>query len=195
MLCFMSCSSSASGLHSSCEMEPSLVRRGRKSPRMWAWTRSANAWSPDSDEKVPALVHVNDSFKFSKWLSDAACARPFRVRAPSLLHDVGTCQARLCAGPEDFAAAKGCSPPRATGSPKNCHHASPTIEQEHGQQRHPSGAPNPARPGHAPSPRAWPPACPRHIPQSEEQNHGQQAREERQQKPKQAERSRSVESQ
>ena len=190
MLCFMSCSSSASGLHSSCEMEPSLVRRGWKSPRKWAWTRSANAWSPDSDEKVPALVHVNDSFKFSKWLSDAACARPFRVRAPSLLHDVGTFQARRRAGPEDFAAAKGCSPPRATGSPKSCHHASPTIEQEHGQQRrrrHPSGAPTPARPGHAPSPRAWPPACPRHIPQSEEQNQGQQAREERQQKPKQAE--------
>ena len=136
--------------------------------------------------------------KFLKWLSDAACARPFRVRAPSLLHDVGTFQARRRAGPEDFAAAKGCSPPRATGSPKSCHHASPTIEQEHGQQRrrrHPSGAPTPARPGHAPSPRAWPPACPRHIPQSEEQNHGQQAREERQQKPKQAERSRSVESQ
>ena len=187
MLCFMSCSSSASGLHSSCEMEPSLGRRGRKSPRMWAWTRSANAWSPDSDEKVPALVHVNDSFKFSKWLSDAACARPFRVRAPSLLHDVGTFQARRRAGPEDFAAAKGCSPPRATGSPKSCHHASPTIEQEHGQQRrrrHPSGAPTPGQ--QAREERQQKPK------QAEEQNHGQQAI---QQKPKQGERSRSVESQ
>ena len=83
MLCFMSCSSSASGLHSSCEMEPSLVRRGWKSPRKWAWTWSANAWSPDSDEKVPAFVHVNDSFKFSKWLSDAGSGRSFRIQGPS----------------------------------------------------------------------------------------------------------------
>ena len=83
MLCFMSCSSSASGLHSSCEMEPSLVRRGWKSPRKWAWTWSANAWSPDSDEKVPAFVQVNDSFKISKWLSDAGSGCSFRIQGPS----------------------------------------------------------------------------------------------------------------
>ena len=82
MLCSMPCSF-ACGLHSNCEMEPSLFGPGRKSPRKWPWTWSANAWFPDSDEKVPAFVHAHDSLKLLMRLSDAGSARSFRIQGPS----------------------------------------------------------------------------------------------------------------